>query len=146
MSELWGVVRMTEKHDQTEPSVESSGDSIVAEINGDSIEADWKDMERLAHDILKEADNHKTDLEKIKQISGAHVRFKCDNCGFSLEYEYVRDMRDRGPSPQQHADYPDDDCTVEDCGYEAFCPRHGTIPMHYDECDGCADARNVMNR
>jgi len=129
-----------------DPTAHSDGDRIIAKANGGVVEADWQEMERLAKEILAEAQDHKTDLEKIDEISGAHVRFNCDNCGYSLEHESVYEMRNRGPTPEEHAEYPDDDCTVEDSGYEAFCPRHGTIPMHYDECDGCANARNIMNR
>lgn len=132
--------------DSEDPTAHSSGDRIIAKANGGVVEGDWQQMQRLAQEILSEADNHKTDLQKIKEINGAHVRMKCENCGYSYEEEYVRDFKDRGPTPQKHADYPDDDCTLEDVSLEPFCPRHGTIPMAYDECDRCASTRNMMNR
>ena len=124
----------------------SEGDRIIAKANGSVVEADWQTMKRLADEILSEAEEHKTDLQKVKEISGAHVRLSCDCCGFEVEHEYVSRLEERGPTPEEHAEHPDFDCTVDDVNIEAFCPRHGTIPLSYDECDGCADARNVMNR
>jgi len=124
----------------------SEGDRIVAKANGSVVEGDWQTMQRLGEEILREAENHKTDLQKASEISGAHIRVSCDCCGYEEEFEYARRVRDRGATPQEHADHPDFECTVEDVSVEAFCPRHGTIPLSYDECDGCADARNVMNR
>ncbi len=126
--------------------VESNGDRIAAIVNGDELEADWRTMQRLAEDILHEANNHKSDLQKASEINGAHIRVSCDCCDYEEVFEYASRVRDRGATPEEHADHPDFECTTEDVSVEAFCPRHGTIPLSYDECDGCADARNVMNR
>jgi hypothetical protein len=130
----------------SEPTAHSEGDRIIAKVNGSVVEAEWQTMQRLAKEVLAEADNHKTDLQKVKEISGAHVRLSCDCCDIEYEFEYVRELRDRAETPEEHVEHPDFDCTPDDVTVEAFCPRHGTIPMSYDECDGCADARNVMNR
>lgn len=124
----------------------SKNGRIVAKLNGSVVEGEWREMERLAKEILDETENHKSDLEKVAEISGAHVRISCDNCGVEREFERVRKARERNATPADHVDYPDDDCTLDDVTVEAFCPRHGTIPLPYDECDGCAHARNVMNR
>lgn len=126
--------------------VESDGDSIIASVGGSSVEADWQTMKRLGERILRERDNHKTNLQKAEEINGAHFRFSCDCCKYEEEFEYASDLRDRGLTPNEHAEHPDMDCTPEDVTIEAYCPRHGTIPLAYDECDGCADARNHMNR
>ncbi|ELY68874.1 hypothetical protein [Natrinema versiforme] len=127
-------------------TVESNGDRITATLNGSELEDDWQTMQRLAKDILREAETHKTDLEKAEAISGAWVRVSCDCCDYEEEFEYARTVRERNATPEGHADHPDFDCTADDVTVEAFCPRHGTIPLAYDECDGCADVRNVMNR
>lgn len=132
--------------DDDRGTVESNGDRIAATVNGDEIEADWRTMQRLAEDILREADTHKTDLEKAEAISGAWVRVSCDCCDYEEEFEYARTVRERNATPEEHADHPDFDCTPEDVTVEAFCPRHGTIPLAYDECDSCASNRAVMNR
>ena len=124
----------------------SEGDRIVGKVGDSTVEGEWREMQRLAREILNEADNHKTDLQKVKEISGAHVRISCDCCDWEREFDSVREVRDRGMTPEEHADHPDFDCTVDDVTVEAFCPRHGTIPLSYDECDGCAEVRNVMNR
>jgi hypothetical protein len=135
---------MSEREDT--PTAHSTGDRIIAKANGGVVEGDWQTMERLATAILGEADDHKTDLERVAEISGAHVRLSCDCCGYDYEFERVRELRERGETPEEHVDHPDFECTRADVTVEAFCPRHGTIPLGYDECDGCADARNVMNR
>ncbi|ELY85271.1 hypothetical protein [Natrinema gari] len=126
--------------------VESNGDRITATLDGSELEGDWQTMKRLADDILHEADDHKTDLQKASEISGAHIRVSCDCCNFEAEFEYASRVRDRNATPEDHADHPDFECTADDVTVEAFCPRHGTIPLSYDECDGCADVRNMMNR
>lgn len=61
-----------------------------------------------------EADNHKTDLQKASEINGAHIRVLCDCCGFEEEFEHAREVRDRRATPEDHADHPDFDCTVDD--------------------------------
>jgi len=129
-----------------EIDVESDGDAIVATVGEHTVEADWQTMKRLGERLLRESDNHKTDLQKAEEINGAHFRFSCECCDYEEEFEYASDLRDRGLTAEEHADFEDYDCTKEDVTIEAFCPRHGVIPLAYDECDGCADARNHMNR
>jgi hypothetical protein len=131
---------------EQKPVAYSGGERIVAKANGTVVEGDWETMKRLGKAILREAENHKTDLQKASEISGAHIRVSCDCCDWEGEFERARGVRDRGATPEEHADHPDFECQPEDVAVEAFCPRHGTIPLAYDECDGCADARNVMNR
>jgi hypothetical protein len=128
-----------------EAAAHSDGDRIVAKAGNDSvIEGDWRTMERLAKAILREAEGHKPALEKIEEMgAGVHARLKCDNCDITDEAERVRDLIE---TPEEHVDHPDFDCTLDDVTVEAFCPRHGTIPLDYDECEGCADTRAVMNR
>jgi len=137
---------MTEREQDRTPVAHSEGDRIVAKANDSVVEGDWQTMKRLGEVILREAENHKTDLQKASEISGAHIRVSCDCCDYEEEFEYATRVRDRGATPEEHADHPDFECTVEDVTVEAFCPRHGTIPFSYDECEGCADARNIMNR
>jgi len=132
--------------DNQQPTVHSKGDRIVGKVNGSIVEADWETMKRFAQDILSEADEHKTALQKIKEISGAWVRATCDNCGYEREFEHVSTYRDRADTPEEHAEHPDFDCQQDDLNIEAFCPRHGRIPMAYDECDTCASTRAAMNR
>jgi len=123
---------------------QSEGENIVAELNGETIEGHWKSMERLANAISTEAEAHKSGFEKAKEMrSGAHIRLTCDNCDVKHEAEHARNLAE---TPQEHADYPDFDCTVEDVNVEAFCPQHGTIPLGYDGCDTCASNSAVMNR
>jgi len=133
---------------ETNTDATSNGDRIEATIDGQSIEGDWRDMRRLANAILNEADNHKTDLQKASEISGAHIRVSCDCCNYEEEFESARRVRDRGATPEEHADHPDFECTAENVSVEVFCPRHGTIPLAYDECDGCAmmNIRFLMSR
>ena len=127
-----------------EPEVHSEGDRIVATANGGVVEAEWETMKRLAKEILSEAEDHKTDLQKAKEMAaGVHIRLLCENCEVEHEAEYARDLIE---TPQEHVDYPDDDCTLDDVSVEAFCPRHGTVPLSYDECDSCASDRALMNR
>lgn len=137
---------MSEGNSDRTPNTHSEGDRIVAKVNGTVVEGDWQTMQRLGKALLKEAENHKTDLEKASEINGAHIRISCDCCGWVAEFERAREVRDRRATPEQHADHPDFDCEPDDVTVEAFCPRHGTIPLSYDECEGCADARSVMNR
>lgn len=132
--------------DTAEPAAHSEGDRIVAKVNGSVVGGDWQTMRRLAQDILNEVDTHKTDLQKAEETNGAHVRVSCDCCGYEEVFKRASRVRERGQTPEEHADHPDFDCEPEDVTVEAYCPRHGVIPMAYDECDGCADARNVMNR
>lgn len=127
-------------------SVHSEGDLIVAEHEGVVVEDDWRAMKKYAEAILNEAEEHKTDLQKAEEINGAHVRVSCDCCDYEQVFEWARDVRERGQTPEKHADHPDFDCEPEDVTIEAYCPRHGTIPLAYDECDGCADTRATMNR
>ncbi|ADB63972.1 hypothetical protein Htur_5085 (plasmid) [Haloterrigena turkmenica DSM 5511] len=127
-------------------TVESNGDRITATLEDTELEADWRTMKRLAEDILREAETHKTDLEKAEAISGAWVRVSCGCCDYEEEFEYARTVRERGQTPEAHADHPDFDCTPDDVTIEAFCPRHGTIRLAYDECDSCASNRALMNR
>lgn len=124
----------------------SKKDRIIAKANDSVIEGEWREMERLAKEILAETENHKSDLEKVEEINGANVRVKCDCCDWEAEFESAREARDRGVTPEEHVDHPDFDCTLDGVTVEAFCPRHGVIPFGFDECDGCADARAVMNR
>lgn len=131
---------------ESDRDVHTNGDRITASINGSEIEGDWRAMKRLAEDILDEADEHKTDLQKAAEINGAHIRVSCDCCDFEQEFERAREVRDRGQTPEEHAAHPDFNCEPSDVTIEAFCPRHGTIPMSYDECDGCAATRAMMNR
>lgn len=127
-------------------TVHSKGDRIVAKANGSVIEGDWETMRDLGLELQREADNHKTDLEKADEISGAWIRVSCDCCDYEEEFEYARRLRDLGSTPEEHADHPDFDCEPDDVTVEAFCPRHGVIPLSYDECDSCASNRQVMNR
>jgi pterin-4a-carbinolamine dehydratase len=131
---------------EAELDVESDGDSIVASVGDSTVEADWQTMKRLGERILRESDTHKTDLQKAEEINGAHIRVSCECCDYEEEFEYASRVRERGATPEEHADHPDFDCTTDDVKVEAFCPRHGIIPLAYDECDGCADVRNHMNR
>jgi hypothetical protein len=131
---------------EPEPVAYSEGERIVAKVDGTVVEGDWQRIKRFGEAILREAENHKTDLQKASEISGAHIRVSCDCCDWEAEFERAREVRERQATPDEHAEHPDFDCQPEDVNVEAFCPRHGTIPLAYDECDGCADARNVMNR
>jgi len=135
---------MTDTNDRG--TVESNGDRITATVNDETIDADWRTMKRLAKDILCEAADHTPDLERAEAISGAWVRVSCDCCDYEEEFEYARTVRERGQTPEGHADHPDFDCTPDDVTIEAFCPRHGRIPLAYDECDSCASNRAMMNR
>jgi hypothetical protein len=140
----WKVAVTDGGSNPDEPEVHSEGDRIVATANGGVVEAEWETMKRLAKEILSEAENHKTDLQKAKEMAaGVHIRLSCENCEVEHEAEYARDLIE---TPQEHVDYPDDDCTLDDVTIEAFCPRHGTVPLSYDECDSCASDRAVMNR
>jgi len=122
----------------------SEGDRIVAKANGGVVEGHWETMRALGKELLSEAENHKTDLQKAKEMAaGAHIRLSCDNCGIEHESEYASDLVE---SPEEHVEHPDFDCTRGDVTIEAFCPRHGTIPLSYDECDSCASDRALMNR
>jgi len=131
----------------TDTDATSNGDRIEATINGETVEGDWQAMQRLANAILDEADTHKTDLQKAAQINGAQIRVSCDCCDWEREFDTADGvLNSRYATREEHADHPDFDCEPGDVTVEAFCPRHGTIPLAYDECEGCADARNVMNR
>lgn len=102
------------------------------------------EAKQLRDDLDDYLNKQKTDLEKAKEMpSGVHVRLSCEKCDIEWEEEYASDLYE---TPEEHADHPDYDCTLEDVTVEAFCPRHGVVPFHYDECDGCADARRVVNR
>lgn len=137
----------TTTSDETDRGVVTSiDDRIKAEVDGSEIDADWRTMKRLAEDILSEAEQHKTDLQKAEEISGAWIRLTCNCCDYETEFEYAREMRDRNQTPNDHVDHPDFDCELDDVTIEAFCPRHGTIPLTYDECDSCASNRAMMNR
>lgn len=135
---------MSKQPDSDDPEVHSEDDRIVAAANGGVVEAEWETMKRLAKKILSEAENHKTDLQKAKEMAaGVHIRLSCENCGIEDEAEYARDLYE---TPAEHVDHPDFDCTLDDVTVEAFCPRHGTVPLKYDECDSCASDRALMNR
>jgi hypothetical protein len=122
----------------------SDGDRIIAEVNGSTIESDWETMKQLGKRVLSEAEDHKTDLQKeIEMGTGAHIRISCSDCGITREAEYERDLPF---TPDEHVEFPDTDCERSAISVEAFCPRHGTIPLAYDECDSCASNRAVMNR
>lgn len=136
----------TSSNDEEKPTVHSEGDRIVGKVNGSVVEGDWEKMKRFAQDILSEADKHKTPAQKIEEISGAWLRFSCSCCGHEREFEYVSTYRERGETVEEHCEHPDFDCETDDVTVEAFCPRHGTIPLGYDECDSCASNRAVMNR
>ncbi|WP_218962302.1 hypothetical protein [Halorubrum persicum] len=75
--------------------------------------------------------------------SGVHIRLSCENCGIEDEVEYARDLAE---TPEGHIAHPDFDCTLDDVSVEAFCPRHGTVSLSYDECDSCVSDRAMMNR
>lgn len=135
---------MPEQDTRDDPEVHSEGDRIVATANGGVVEADWETMKWLAKEILSEAENHKTDLQKAKEMAaGVHIHLSCECCGFEDEAEYARNLVD---TPEGHVDHPDFDCTLDDVSVEAVCPRHGTVPLSYDECDSCASDRALMNR
>jgi hypothetical protein len=130
--------------DSHEAVAHSNGDRIVAEADGSTVGGDWRTMQRLAKAILREVENHKPALEKIEEMgAGVHARLTCDNCDITDEAERVRDLHE---TPEEHVDHPDFDCTLEDVTVEAFCPRHGTVPLAYDECDSCASDRALMVR
>ncbi len=132
--------------DTDSPTAYSKDDQIIAKANDSVVIGDWQTMQQLAREILAEADEHKTDLQRAEEIKAAHIRLSCDNCDWEPEFENARQVRDRRATPAEHADHPDFDCTSEDVTVEAFCPRHGTIPLDYDACDTCASNRAVMNR
>lgn len=124
----------------------SRNDRIVAKANDGVVEGDWQTMKRLGEEILAEVEKHKTDFQRAKEMpAGVHIRLSCENCGITDEAEYARDLHQ---TPEEHVDYPDPDhdCTLDDVTVEAFCPRHGVVPLDYDECDGRADTRRVVNR
>lgn len=122
----------------------SRNDRIVAKVNDAVVEGDWQTMKQLGKEILAEAEKHKTDLQRAKEMpAGVHIRVSCDHCGEEYEAERASNLTN---TPEEHADHPDFDCTLQDVSVEAFCPRHGVVPLDYDECDGCADARAVINR
>jgi len=100
--------------------------------------------ESLISKLQSRLEKLKSDFQKAKEMrSGAHIRLTCSNCDTEHEAEYARNLAE---TPQEHADYPDFDCTIDDVKVEAFCPRHGTIPLEYDGCDTCASNSAVMNR
>jgi hypothetical protein len=124
---------------------QSDGEMIAAEYEGQVVEGDWRGMKKFAQAILDEAEKHKTDLQKAEEMgAGIHVRAFCEDCDVEREFEYVTGLRNAGWSPEEHADTYG--CSPDDVTIEAFCPRHGTVPLDYDRCDECADARAVMNR
>lgn len=130
--------------EEQQPAVHSEGDLIIGKVNGNTVEGDWQCIKRFAEELLSEVDNHKTDLKKAKEIgSGVHICISCENCGIEHEAEYARNLTE---TPEEHVDYPDNDCSLEHITVEAFCPRHGTVPLEYDECDTCASNRGLMNR
>lgn len=130
----------------SEPTAHSEGDRIIAKVNGSVVEGDWQTMKTLAKDILDEAETHKTDLQKADEIFAADIRISCHCCDYEEDFDSAREVRDRGATPEEHADHPDFECEPDDVTVEAVCSRHGTIPLAYDRCDSCADAEAVMKR
>lgn len=130
---------------ETHPTAHTNGDRIIAKVNDGVVEGDWETMKQFAETILDEVDQHKPVAQKIKEISGAHLRISCSNCEYEDEFKRVRDYRNRGRSPEQHAAEPHNECGADDVELEAFCPRHGRIPLEYNECDECAANREAMH-